>query len=288
MCGAGLSEQKVMGRRLNSSQGYRPKNKIGITTTIMKCKSCNLIYSNPLPIPNNIQDHYGVLPETYWNEDYFIVDPNYSKDLIDQLKAHLDFGKNLKSIDIGAGIGKGMIALKNAGFDAFGIEPSEQFYERAIHKMGVQKDKIQCLMIENAVFENDQFDFVNFSAVLEHLYDPSGAIEIAMKWLKPGGIIKIAVPSSSWLVGKLINASYRLRGYDFVGNVSPMHSPFHLYEFSLKSFQENAKRNNFSILDAKYEVCQTMLPKKFDFILKPIMSRTKTGMEIYVLLQKNK
>ncbi len=64
MCGA--SDQfSVLGKRLNASQGTKPSRKIGITTTVCKCNNCNLIFANPLPIPENIQDHYGVPPESY-------------------------------------------------------------------------------------------------------------------------------------------------------------------------------------------------------------------------------
>ena len=64
MCGS--SSFKILGKRLNSAQGKDPYNKTGITTTIVKCKSCDLIYSNPLPIPASIQDHYNIPPEEYW------------------------------------------------------------------------------------------------------------------------------------------------------------------------------------------------------------------------------
>ena len=67
-----------------------------------------------------------------------------------------------------------------------------------------------------------------------------------------------------------------------------MHEPFHLHEFSLKSFVENGKINNYKVVNHKYGICETFLPKIFDPILKRIMKQTNTGMEIYLLLQKIK
>ena len=145
MCNANTTNHKVLGKRLNSSQGKNPKNKIGITTTIVKCTNCNLIYSNPQPIPNDIQDHYGVPPEDYWKEDYFQINANYFKYEIEVLKKLIDFKVGAKSLDIGAGLGKSMIALNNAGFDAYGFEPSKQFYERAITKMNINPDNLDFL-----------------------------------------------------------------------------------------------------------------------------------------------
>lgn len=286
MCGDSCANHKMMGRRLNASQGFRPKKKKGITTSIYRCTNCQLIYSNPMPIPFDIQDHYGVPPESYWVDSYFQLDENYLGDLPKKLEKYIDLNSNPKSLDIGAGIGKGMLSLANIGFSSYGIEPSKPFYDMAIKKMGILESNLQCVTIEDAVFEANSFDFITFGAVLEHLYFPFESLQKAMEWLKPGGIIQVAVPSSNWLVGRIINFAYKVRGIDFVGNLSPMHAPFHLYEFGKKTFELNAKKLGYEIVDLKYGVCDTMLPKVLDPILKPIMSKTNTGMEIYVLLRK--
>ena len=55
----------------------------GITITIVKCNNCGMIFPNPLPIPGNIADHYGVPPEDYWKPDYFKVNENYLDGLME-------------------------------------------------------------------------------------------------------------------------------------------------------------------------------------------------------------
>ena len=105
--------------------------------------------------------------------------------------------------------------------------------------------------------------------------------------LKPGGLIHIEVPSSNWLIGRIINLYYKLRMTDYVGNLSPMHEPFHLHEFSLKSFQIHAGNNNYNIVHHDYYVCQTYMPKILDVLIKPYMKKTKTGMQLCVWLKKN-
>jgi SAM-dependent methyltransferase len=287
MCGEKALNNKILGKRLNTSQGRNPKNKIGITTTICQCKNCGLIYSNPQPRPYDIQDHYGIPPESYWEKEYFNYDHNYFKAEIQKLFSLLGNKQNLKSLDIGAGLGKHMIALTHHGFDAYGIEPSKPFYERAISKMGINPEKLKYGMLENIDFPIDYFDFIFFGAVLEHLYDPSNSINRALKWLKPNGIIYIQVPSSIWLINNISNLYYKMTLSDYVGNISPMHEPFHLFEFSLKSFEMHAKQNNYKIAFHEYLVCQTYMPKLLDKILKPIMKWTNTGMELYVWIKKN-
>ena len=286
MCGDHVATHKILGKRLNKSQGKNPKKKIGITKTIARCTKCGLVYSNPQPIPFDIQDHYGLPPENYWNRDYFIINEDYFKNEIVLLKKLINFQNGMKSLDIGAGLGKQMIALSNAGFDAYGFEPSKPFFDRALSQMNISSEKLKLGMIEDVTYPESHFDFISFGAVLEHLYDPSDSISKAIRWLKPKGIIHIEIPSSDWLINKIINLYYKLRLTDYVGNISPMHEPFHLHEFSLDTFKLNSKIHGYDIVFHEYYVCETYMPKAADFFLKPYMKYTNKGMQLCVWLQK--
>jgi len=286
MCGSLADKHKVLAKRLNQSQGKNPKKKIGISTTICKCNNCGLIYSNPQPIPFDLQDHYGIPPEDYWKNEDFTVPDYFYKGEIEQLRALLDIRQGMRSLDVGAGLGKGMIVFSKAGFDAYGLEPSVPFYENAINKMRINPDKLKLGKIEDIDYPENNFDFITFGAVLEHLYDPSSAILKAMKWLKPNGIIHIEVPSSEWLVNKIINFYFLIRATDYISNLSPMHTPFHLYEFGLKSFKEHASQNDYEIAFHQFYVCQTYMPGILDFFIKPYMHWTNTGMQLCVWLRK--
>src|SRR6187455_559029 len=79
MCDSPLEEHRVIGKRLNKSQGKNPRNKTGITTTVCKCNRCGLIFANPMPVPDQMADHYGVPPEDYFqNEDFVVREEEYS------------------------------------------------------------------------------------------------------------------------------------------------------------------------------------------------------------------
>jgi 2-polyprenyl-3-methyl-5-hydroxy-6-metoxy-1,4-benzoquinol methylase len=285
-CDAPSSSHKILGKRLNGSQGKVPHKKIGVTTTVMKCQNCGLIFSNPLPIPFDIQDHYGLPPESYWKNEYFTVDPSYFNTVIEKVGEIIPLEQGMKSLDIGAGLGKAMKSMEMSGFDSYGIEPSIPFHERALSLMNISPDKLKLSSIEDAEYPENYFDFITFGAVLEHLYDPNDSISKAIKWLKPGGIIHIEVPSSDWFTHKIINFYYKLRGLDYVGNLSPMHEPFHLYEFGLKSFLLNGEKLGYKVARHDYYVCQTFMPKFLDPILKPYMRKTNKGMQLCVYLQK--
>lgn len=287
MCGESAAKHKVIGQRLNKTQGLSPRKKSGIALSVKKCTNCKLIYSSPLPVPFDIQDHYGIPPESYWHPGYFEPDPGYFSDQIRSAKKLLDFKPGMKSLDIGAGIGKCMIAMENAGFDAWGFEPSLPYYERAISKMNISKDRLRLGMMEEMEYEENSFDFITYSAVFEHLYHPAFCLEKSLKWLKPGGVIHLEVPSSRYLAARLVNFYYRLIGTNYVSNLSPMHVPFHLYEFSLKSFAELSGQLGFTIRQHTYYVGKSILvPKLLAPVLNRYMKWTNTGMQLEIWLSK--
>jgi len=287
MCGSLPDKHKILGQRLNQSQGFNPKSKSGISTTVMKCRKCKLIFSNPQPVPYDIQDHYGVPPENYWKPEYFKIDPQYFGHQIITTKKLSEFKEGMKALDIGAGLGKGMISLTKAGYDVYGFEPSIPFHQKAIKEMKILPDKLKLGMIEEIDYPDNFFDFITFGAVLEHLYDPSSAIQKALRWLKPGGLIHIEVPSSKYLIPKIFNFYFRLRGTNYVNNISPMHRPFHLYEFGIESFNYHANNNRYEIAHQEYYVCDIyFLPKIFHGLLKWYMGKTNKGMQLAVWLRK--
>ncbi|CAN5287436.1 hypothetical protein BH10PLA2_BH10PLA2_15990 [soil metagenome] len=290
MCGAPAQNHSVLGRRLNTRQGLRPQKKIGIATTIMKCDRCGLVFANPTPVPKSIEQHYGVPPETYWKAEYFAPDPEYLHGVLNCFESV--YGKRIKgaglqALDVGAGIGKAMIALSNAGFLTKGIEPSEPFYRKALEITGIPADRLNLEAVEDAEFEIGTFDFINMAAVAEHFYDPASAIAKASRWLKPGGLIHIEVPSSKYMMSRLARYFYKLTGSDYVVNTCPMHAPYHLYEFTLESFRHHGKANDYRVAHYDYYVCESYMPRLVKPLFNALMKATNTGMQLAAWLKGN-
>src|SRR4029079_15102545 len=76
MCGAGQEHLRPLGMRLNQSQGFNPKRLTGIAVGVRKCAMCGLVFSDPQPIPERFDDHYGDAGD-YWQDEYFADDPSY-------------------------------------------------------------------------------------------------------------------------------------------------------------------------------------------------------------------
>ncbi len=292
MCGSPSAGNAVLGLRMNRRQGWKPRGKSGVTTTIMRCKACGFIYPDPLPIPASIEDHYGIDPQSYWtdssyfsvSDDYFVGEINSARDLLPKSD---DLSNPLTALDVGAGIGKCMTALGRAGFEAWGLEPSSTFRQMAIDRVGIEPDRLQLSSIEDAEWPTDFFDYITFGAVLEHLYDPAFSIKRALSWLKPGGVIHAEVPSSDYLIHNLLNKYYKLIGTSFVANLSPMHSPYHLYEFTPRSFESLGLQLGFELAKFSYHPASgRFVPRHLYPILFRWMMATNTGMQLTVLLRK--
>ena len=98
MCVSSTLNHKVLSMRMDKSQGGNPKNKYGIAVGALHCTECNLVYSSPQPISNNIQDHCGILPEKYWKNEYFYWNPEYFKSQIEFAKKTSAFKKGMQLI----------------------------------------------------------------------------------------------------------------------------------------------------------------------------------------------
>jgi 2-polyprenyl-3-methyl-5-hydroxy-6-metoxy-1,4-benzoquinol methylase len=289
MCGTPNTANKVMGIRLSTTQGLRPKKKSGIGVTVVKCKNCGLVFADPMPVPFDIADHYNVPPESYWKESYFVSNDQYfAKEIVLFKKlSGRSSTEGLKVLDIGAGIGNAMKAMMETGFEVYGIEPSEPFYKMAIKRNGIDPEKLKLGMIENVDYEKNYFDFLTFGSVLEHLYHPAASIEKAMNWLKPGGLMQFEVPSAKYLMTKLINTYYSLIGTNYTTHISPMTTPFHLYDFTIDSFVKLGDRLGFEVIAKEFEVCEILnFPRFTHPFFKKIMKTTNTGMQLMIWLKK--
>ncbi len=283
MCGAPVARARVLGLRLNRSQGASPRGKHGVAVGVMRCADCGLIFANPMPIPERLTDHYSMSGEEYWGEAYFELDPLYFGEEIATAKRLLDFRPGMTALDVGAGIGKAMLSLKAAGFEAYGLEPSPSFRRAAIERMGIDSARLGSEPIEAARIDV-AFDLITFGASLEHFYHPGLAIERAVGWLKPGGVVHFEVPSSDYLMSRVLNSYFRVVGTNYVTNISPMHPPYHLYEFTLKSFNKHGQKLGYVVREHSFfqNGVFVPLPGPIRSLLSTFMKRHDLGMQLTV------
>jgi len=92
-------------------------------------------------------------------------------------------------LDVGAGRGRLVLALREAGYDAPGIEPSARSAQLA-ESAGAAVERSD--LFEHA--ERD-LDAIAMWHVLEHLEDPAHALALVRGWLKHDGLALVGTPN---------------------------------------------------------------------------------------------
>lgn len=84
-------------------------------------------------------------------------------------------------LDAGAGTGRLVVALREAGYDAAGIDPSPR--SELVAREGIEEHS------------DSGLHAVVLWHVLEHLDDPGAALRRVAGWLAPGGLVVVGVPN---------------------------------------------------------------------------------------------
>lgn len=112
---------------------------------------------------------------------------------------------------------------------------------------GVYKSKILLDLNSKDWRIGEKFDYVVFTDVLEHLYDPAAAIRQISQLLKTGGTLILSVPNFAFIAVRLII----LLGF------YPRHrrGPFdrtHLYHYTRNTIREQITDSGFEIVGEKF------------------------------------
>jgi 2-polyprenyl-3-methyl-5-hydroxy-6-metoxy-1,4-benzoquinol methylase len=223
------SHLKQMGRR----GGEAHRTHAGVECEIWCCAACGLIFPNPMPVPvNGIGQHYGVDADEYFEHHQQENKLQTARYLLAQAE-ELIGGKG-SLLDIGAGRGELLKVACDSGWEVTGIEPSAQFAAQATSFSGVT---VRVESLEDCKFPDASFECVILSGVLEHLYNPNQTMREIARILRCNGVVFIDVPNERGLYFKVGNLYQKLRGRDWVVNLAPTFSPFHVFGFSPRALR---------------------------------------------------
>jgi 2-polyprenyl-3-methyl-5-hydroxy-6-metoxy-1,4-benzoquinol methylase len=119
-------------------------------------------------------------------------------------------------LDVGAGGGFYVGAMRDRGWEVRAVEPDPIAAERAAAGAGLGRGAIVVGTVEDADFAPGSFDLITMSHVVEHLYDPVGALRRMREWLAPGGRLMLWCPNAG-------SAEARLFGRHWDGLDPPRH-----------------------------------------------------------------
>ena len=229
----------LLGRR----GGAAHRAGLGVECKVWRCGRCGLIFPNPMPIPvKGLEQHYAVDPGEYFEHHDLDQKVLAGKDLVSQAESLI--GKRGRLLDIGAGRGEVLGAAKIAGWKSTGIELSPTFADYASEHSGAE---VLRKPLEDCGFPDGSFDVVILSAVLEHLYNPNEVVSEIARILRCGGALFLDVPNEAGLYFRVGNLYEKLRRRDWVVNLAPTFSPFHVFGFTPKSLRALLSKHGFEV-----------------------------------------
>lgn len=211
---------------------------------IVKCRHCGLVYLNPRPSDEELNDLYS---EDYFAEDLTEQYPRDEESVQSKIASFewmLNIVRPFKQrgtlLEIGCATGFFLAHARNAGWEVWGVEISDYAAQHAREVLGL---KVLTGTVSRVNLPKRYFDVIMMSHVLEHLPDPLSALCQIGTWLKHDGILVIRVPD----IGSLDAAVY---GRDWRG----WSIPYHFYHFSPRSLRAMLRHAGFRVLKFDYWV----------------------------------
>jgi len=173
----------------------------GLVFTLLECKSCGLIATDPLPDDEYLEALYSAdsYEESTASGRYCLDEQVSSADFTPVLHQLERVVAGRRLLDVGCGVGMFISAALERGWDAFGVEPSGYAGDVAAAKHG---PRVEQSYLADSSFEPASFDALCLWYVMEHVADPTGLLEACHRYLKPGGVVFIAVPNARYVRAK--------------------------------------------------------------------------------------
>lgn len=235
---------------------------------IVRCNSCGLIFVNPRPGQEYLQEIYS--------GDYYRMSSGGSEGYrdyeADRQSYIANFGKLLriienykdkgKLLDVGCALGFLLEEARARGWDAYGTELSP-------HAAGIAREKgFEVLSgdIMDAGFKRESFDVIVCLGTIEHFANPLLSIRHIRQLLKADGLLVISTPDAGGLLGGR-RFQYKPRE--------------HLYYFTRKTIMALLQKEGFEVFFIKSE----WLTKPVSFITErvryyfPVLKNFITALE---------
>lgn len=153
---------------------------------IVTCRRCRYVYANPRWDSAELLAAYGDVEDSTYADERAGRELTFSKHLADmELRIGPAQGRSL--LDVGAYIGVFVEVAQQAGWNAYGVEPSRWAVEIARSRGLPVVPGTQ----HAPALQGLQFDVITMWDVIEHVTDPLGELRQAHTLLKPGGVLVV-------------------------------------------------------------------------------------------------
>ena len=208
-----------------TSPGY------GSHAQIVQCNQCGLVYANPRWSDEELQAAYSSVEDDTYVDERIGREITFRKHL-SALENHTGPAGSRSLLDVGAYIGVFVEVARQAGWDAYGVEPSS---------WAVAEAKIRGLPVyqgtQDAVeLQGRKFDVITLWDVIEHVADPAAELRKSYGLLKPGGWLAVHTMNIDSITSRLLGQRW------------PWLMDMHLYYFSQKTLAAMLKNCGFEIV----------------------------------------
>lgn len=198
---------------------------------ILRCSDCGLCFRSFRPAPDQLAALYRAADDRIYEAEA----ANRLKTAARHRKVVLRYCPRAgKVLDIGSASGAFLKLMVDAGWTAYGVEPSASQCDRARRILGKDATLQQC-GLEAAVLPSD-FDVVTLWDVLEHVPDPVGFLSHCSSLLRSGGYLALNTPQIDSLIAKAL-------GYRW-----PLLLAEHLNYFTVESLRRCGEKSELSLL----------------------------------------
>ena len=210
----------------------------GETVTYARCPRCGFLQVEPLPDP-------GMLA-SYYDADYYGLGETKFAAWMDMVRGlclkrraarvhPLVNRDRIRALDIGAGDGRFLRAMRDAGCECWGTELAGPAFERAARVPGLHMISGEVAL---AGLESRFFDVVTIWHVLEHVTAPAAMLHCCYDLLRDGGVLVVEVPHlGSWQSAMVRDKAFHLD------------PPRHLYQFTAASLDAMLAGAGFVVQD---------------------------------------
>lgn len=208
-----------------TSAGY------GLHHTIVQCKQCGLVYTNPRWLGGKILNSYEAVEDPLYQEEREGRVLTFQRHL-QPLQAITGPPNGRRLLDVGCYTGIFVEIAAAAGWDAWGVDPSSWAVDEA-RKAGLQ---IVEGTLASSGFPNQHFDVITMWDVIEHVSDPAAELREAHRLLCPGGILVVHTMDIDSLFARLM------------GHRWPWLMEMHLFFFSQRTLKQMVEKIGYQVI----------------------------------------
>jgi len=193
---------------ISKNPSYKITDTFRVHGEILKCVDCGLIY-----VPRN--EALDKLLQTFYtlqkvDEEYIVEEYGRRKsarNILNKLSVLCDGSLKKKLLDVGTGPAFFVSEATKMGWDAMGIESSEESCIFSKEKLRLSTISLGGLEVLES-YPNNMYRVITAWDFIEHILEPIKFLELVFSKLEPGGVLAISTPRFDSLASKVFKEKW--------------------------------------------------------------------------------